>query len=342
MTESRIAGGIRLLSADVTTGFPSDSPTIRTEPSHNNSSRASGPILGPNASSAPASPPVPLATSRSMNTVIDGPPSRHLTHTQLLQSKSLTVGHGAGVSPHLLRPLTKSLRNQLARSPRDPAPDVPPRLIQRRLHQKERIPMRPPLPETTDTAVPPHQPLRAGQVVPAQPLPPHPLQPGRSHPRNQHRPPRAALPRLQTPRRRRQLSQRRSEPRQLGRLLAGQIEPGRHPLPEVTAPIPCRHLPPIRLGHQHRLPSHRMTPHLLPEQQLLFDLICGQVPDASFPHIHISNLQSSCDRKRPPAIAGGRPVSLYVAGDQRLSSKVSSKDRATRRRSPWPAPPPPP
>src|SRR5690606_1148496 len=257
-------------------------------------------------------------------------------------SKSLTVGHGAGVSPHLLRPLTKSLRNQLARSPRDPAPDVPPRLIQRRLHQKERIPMRPPLPETTDTAVPPHQPLRAGQVVPAQPLPPHPLQPGRSHPRNQHRPPRAALPRLQTPRRRRQIPQRPRKPQQLRRLLRRQIQPPRHPHPQTPAPSPCRHLPPIHLGHQHRLPSHRMTPHLLPEQQLLFDLIRGQVPDASFPHIHISNLQSSCDRKRPPAIAGGRPVSLYVAGDQRLSSKVSSKDRATRRRSPWPAPPPPP
>ena len=168
---------------------------------------------------------------------------RHLTHTQLLQSKSLTVGHGAGVSPHLLRPLTKSLRNQLARSPRDPAPDVPPRLIQRRLHQKERIPMRPPLPETTDTAVPPHQPLRAGQVVPAQPLPPHPLQPGRSHPRNQHRPPRAALPRLQTPRRRRQIPQRPRKPQQLRRLLRRQIQPPRHPLPQTPAPIPsgtCR------------------------------------------------------------------------------------------------------
>src|SRR5690606_18039611 len=64
------------------------------------------------------------------------------------------------------------------------------------------------------------------------------------------------------------------------------------PTPGGYGTHPQRHLPPIRLGHQHRLPSHRMTPHRLPEQQLLFDLIRGQVPDASFPHIHISNIQN--------------------------------------------------
>src|SRR5690606_41242373 len=53
-------------------------------------------------------------------------PSKHLTHTQLLQSKSLTVGHGAGVSPHLLRPLSCSLRAPLAPSPLDPSLAAPP------------------------------------------------------------------------------------------------------------------------------------------------------------------------------------------------------------------------
>src|SRR5690606_29377837 len=79
------------------------------------------------------------------------------------------------------------------------------------------------------------------------------------------------------------------------------------PTPGGYGTHPQRHLSPIRLGRQLGLPDHRMTPDLLPEQQLPFDLICGQVPDASFPHIHISNLQSSCDRKRPPAIDVGPP-----------------------------------
>src|SRR5690554_5834727 len=59
--------------------------------------------------------------------------------------------------------------------------------------------------------------------------------------------------------------------------------PPPRPRPQTPPPIPCRHLPPIHLGRQLGLPDHRMTPHLLPEQHLLFDLIRGQVPDACFP-----------------------------------------------------------